>query len=268
MANAFFFGSADKRLFGIYHEPSLGRDRQSGVVLCYPFGQEYIRSHRSYQKLAVQLASAGFHVLRFDYYGCGDSSGESHDVTIDQWLDDIVTAVVELKDSAGIEEISLVGLRLGATLAVRASTREASARVKNLVLWEPVTNGKEYVAEQLRDHRNWLRDLSLKPPRGGHNSAGAEVLGFPLPDRLRDEIESIDLLSPTEQKVSRALLIGNDDLAGLAEFGDYIQNLGVECENQRVAAPRVWLKQVGTDLALVPNDSLRCITSWIDKVHR
>jgi len=268
MTNAFFFGSADKRLFGVYHEPSLGRDRQSGIVLCYPFGQEYIRSHRSYQKLAVQLAGAGFHVLRFDYYGCGDSSGGSQDGTIDQWLDDIVAAVIEIKDSAGIEEVSLVGLRLGATLAARASTREASAQVKNLVLWEPVTNGKRYVAEQLRDHRNWLRDLSLNPPRGRRPSTGTELLGFPLSDRLRDEIESIDLLSSTEQKVSRALLIENDDLAGLAEFSDHMQKLGVECENQRIAAPRVWLNQAGPDLALVPNDSLRCITSWIDKVHR
>ena len=48
--------------------------RQSAIVLCQPLGHGYLRAHRAFRNLAVSLASQGFHVLRFDYYGCGDSA--------------------------------------------------------------------------------------------------------------------------------------------------------------------------------------------------
>ncbi len=267
MTNAFYFGPADKPLFGTYHEPSLGREKQSGVVLCYPFGQEYVRSHRSYQKLATQLSQSGFHVLRFDYYGSGDSSGDSDAGTMRQWEGDIMAAILELQDSADIEQVSLVGLRLGATLAARLGARETGNRIKNVVLWEPVISGSEYIAELLRDHRDWFNDLSPKPPTDQVSRAGTEILGFPLTDQLRGEIEKIDLMSLENQRVSRALLLGTGDQASLGELNGHLRNLGVDCEYQSVAAPKVWIKQIGMDPALVPNDSLRCIASWIEKVH-
>src|SRR5437773_7734152 len=70
----FYFGSPDKLLFGCYHEPSLERRRKCAVVVCQPVGHEYINSHRALRQLAARLCDAGFPVLRFDYYGCGDSS--------------------------------------------------------------------------------------------------------------------------------------------------------------------------------------------------
>jgi len=45
--------------------------------------------------VAIHLANVGFHVLRFDYYGCGDSSGDSEQGEIRQWLIDILTALVQ-----------------------------------------------------------------------------------------------------------------------------------------------------------------------------
>ena len=54
------------------------------MVLCYPGGQEYIRSRRAFRQLAIRLSSAGFPVLRFDYHGCGDSSGDDDEGKISQ----------------------------------------------------------------------------------------------------------------------------------------------------------------------------------------
>jgi len=78
----FYFGSPDKLLFGCYHEPTLGRRRKCAVVVCQPVGHEYINSHRALRQLAARLCDAGFPVLRFDYYGCGDSSGSREEGTI------------------------------------------------------------------------------------------------------------------------------------------------------------------------------------------
>ena len=75
----FYFGPAGgRRLFGVFHEPPASRRRGCGVVLCYPLGTEYTSYYRAYRQLALSLAENGFHVLRFDFRGCGDSEGEEH----------------------------------------------------------------------------------------------------------------------------------------------------------------------------------------------
>jgi alpha/beta superfamily hydrolase len=69
------FGSADAPLYGVHHAPQAAPQR-TGIVLCYPFGQEYMRAHRACRQLAMLLAKKGYHVLRFDYSGTGNSSGD------------------------------------------------------------------------------------------------------------------------------------------------------------------------------------------------
>ena len=106
----FYFGTSQKQLFGVYHAPDGKSARQSAILLCQPLGHEYLRAHRAFRNLAVSLAGQGFHVLRFDYFGCGDSGGDQEQATIDQCLADLSTAVEELKDTAGVPRVSLVGL--------------------------------------------------------------------------------------------------------------------------------------------------------------
>ena len=80
----FYFGKSPRALFGVYHPPKAGMTRKTGVVLCYPMGHEYVYSHRAFLRLAMLLSSAGFHVLRFDFYGCGDSEGDCKEGKIRQ----------------------------------------------------------------------------------------------------------------------------------------------------------------------------------------
>jgi predicted alpha/beta hydrolase len=117
----FFFGSAAEPLFGAYH-PAAGRPVQStGVVVCNPFGVEAIYAHRMYRVLAERLARAGFHTLRFDYFGTGDSAGDSGEGSLARWSQDLLAASEELKDTAGLSRVAWVGLRLGGTLAALRS---------------------------------------------------------------------------------------------------------------------------------------------------
>ena len=80
--NPFYFGDSSRRLFGIYHPPKGQSPRSHGIVLCCPFGQEYMRSHRAFRQLANLLSRRGFHVFRFDYHGTGDSDGESTEASV------------------------------------------------------------------------------------------------------------------------------------------------------------------------------------------
>ena len=51
------------------------------------------------RRLANMLAAVGCHVLRFDYFGTGDSMGTAHEVTRRGWEQDIETAIEELQDT-------------------------------------------------------------------------------------------------------------------------------------------------------------------------
>ena len=95
----FYFGSAERSLFGLY-TPSRGRShRDLGALLCYPMGAEYMRAHRAFRQLGTLLNRQGFHVLRFDYFGTGDSAGEGTEATVEQWLED-----VDAEDEEGAED--------------------------------------------------------------------------------------------------------------------------------------------------------------------
>src|SRR3954451_13983708 len=71
-----FFGSRARRLFGIYEPGRSGSRVPRAAVLCHPWGQEYIRAHRSMRRLANMLSATGRDTLRFDYFGTGDSAGD------------------------------------------------------------------------------------------------------------------------------------------------------------------------------------------------
>src|SRR4051812_45646442 len=136
----FFFG-ADAGLFGMYHAPALPPRR--AVLMCPPLGQDLIRCHRLYRQLAQALSGEGLAVLRFDYHGTGDAAGSSAEVDWDRCVADTVTAVEELRARAGVDRVIAFGARLGGTVALAAAAR---ARFSEVIAWDPVLDGSDYVA--------------------------------------------------------------------------------------------------------------------------
>lgn len=192
-----FFGSASRRLYGVHHPARKGGNH--AVLLCYPGLQEYNASHWAFRRLATMLARDGHHVLRFDYFGTGDSAGDCNDTTPESALADIVEAVRELQDLSGARSVSLLGMRLGATFAAMASA--AGVRVRRLVLWEPVVSGRAYVSELERlDRRRNLTLLHAGATRGRRD----ELLGHGFPARIRAATEALDLrgVAPRSEKTT------------------------------------------------------------------
>lgn len=128
-------------LFGLYHPAAPGS--RTAVLLCPPLGQDLIRCHRLYRQLAHALGGQGAAALRFDYYGTGDSAGGTEDVEWPRCLADVATAADQLRLRSGCERIVGFGARLGGSLALAAAD---SARLEELILWDPVLDGAAHVA--------------------------------------------------------------------------------------------------------------------------
>lgn len=181
--NPFYFGDPERPLYGVYHPPR-GTDRGRAVLLCYPVGAEYMRSHRAFRQLTTFLTRAGAHVLRFDYLGTGDSAGSGLDASLDQWLEDVGLAIEELKESAGVDRVAVVGLRFGATLALAAAGDRPD--VSQIVLWDPVVDVATHLARAIDSSPEDAEAWGLPPGTVG-------LGGFPLTPAFRAELERLRL---------------------------------------------------------------------------
>jgi alpha-beta hydrolase superfamily lysophospholipase len=258
----FYFGRSEEPLFGILHPPEAGSGRREAVVVCAPFGPEYVRTHRALRELSHRLAGQGLSVLRFDYYGTGDSGGGGEEGTVEHWLEDISHALEEAKEMSGGGRLSIVGLRFGATLAALAGAGRSD--IEKMVLWDPIVVGREYIAELAEDH---AAHLASRPHPESYRPADPpnELLGTPLPERVRRAIEAVDLRTLGRPPASRTALISRDADPGALALCDHLRRGGAEVELEHHPGPRFWIKEDEIASALVPQATLSAITSWITR---
>jgi exosortase A-associated hydrolase 2 len=195
----FFFHNGDYRLFGILHRPAAPVARQRGFVFCYPCFEEKLWTHRVFVSLARELAARGYHVLRFDPMGHGDSDGDFEQSTVTTRLSDLACAVGTLRQEIGVDAgISLLGLRLGATLA--ATHAERDPEIASLVLWDPVTDGAPYMQEVLLSNLatqsavhqqiRFTREDLVAQMRSGQT---VNIEGYALSHALYDEVSRLQI---------------------------------------------------------------------------
>jgi amino acid adenylation domain-containing protein len=171
----FHFGSGDS-LYGALHGENV-TGVEHAALICAPLGHEYVRAHFILQRLARKLADAGVPVLRFDYYGCRDSLGESHEATLARWQQDVVEAHRTLVQRTGAKRVTAVGVRLGATLLANVARQLQPSK---LVFWDPVERGSEHLAQLCAAHQRYLRAapfLSLRARLAGWLPGRRELLG-------------------------------------------------------------------------------------------
>ena len=144
----FFFSNGDYSLFGVLHEAASAAPSAPGFVFCHPFAEEKLWAHRVYVSFARRLAAEGYHVLRFDLMGNGDSEGNFDDSSLETALRDVHCAIAELRKRSGAGPVGLLGLRWGATVASLAA--ESMPEIDRLILWAPVVDGNRYMQDLLR----------------------------------------------------------------------------------------------------------------------
>jgi alpha-beta hydrolase superfamily lysophospholipase len=184
----FFFGP-DTGLFGMYHAPSFPARR--AMLMCPPLGQDLIRCHRLYRQLAQSLAEEGMAVLRFDYYGTGDSAGNSAEVEWERCVSDATTAAAELRRRAGVDRIVAFGARLGGSVALTAAER---ARFSEVIAWDPVLDGDRYVAELDAMQAALREDAGRFTRPRSHSDVAEQWLGFDIGQTLRRQLSALHVV--------------------------------------------------------------------------
>lgn len=252
--SAFYLEGTGEPVFGWLHRHSTHPSIDHAVIICAPIGYEQIHAHRSLRHLADSLANRGIPTLRFDWHGTGDSPGKEEDPKQYQtWAANITQSIRWMRDKLGCRKVSLVGLRLGATLAALATLEHD---VENLVLWSPIAKGKSFVRE--------MKALSLTsdaPPQSVVASGnGIEAAGFLLNSETAADLSQIDLgkIHPHSKRtlvVSRAELFDDGALAVQWQTeGMNVQILPIAGYLDMMAEPH---------RSRVPTEGIQKITEWL-----
>lgn len=245
--SAFFFGPAEEQLFGYYHAPLRGD--AGAVVICAPWGLEYQYSHRALRVLGQRLAACGYHVLRFDYSGTGDSWGSTTEADLDRWGLDVGHAIREIQKLSGRARVDLVGLRVGAAVAARAAGDRSD--VDRVVLWDPVVDGDV-----------WLQEASSRAPAltALDETEAVVALGpFQVAPRLREQLRSIGPDSFGPHIARHVLLMETRDPAASAEPAlGHVSGL----EHEFLADASPWIEDVAIWAGQVPAKAVRRISEW------
>lgn len=243
--NPMFFGRTQRQLYGVYHAPDALR-RDQALVFCPAFGTEYLFAHSTARLLGRQLADAGYHVLRFDYSGMGDSAGDFEDATPARWTDDINTAIAEVKDLGQVSRVGLIGLRYGAALAAQVAAQHPD--VDQLVLWDPVTDGRAFLAE-----------IGAGRPL---ESEAVDACGVAITPEFRGEIECVSI-EAFALPLPRTLIVATDPMAAASDtLARRLRDAHVEVDLQRAADEPAWReRQIGIGAMAVA--TVRGIVSWL-----
>ena len=218
-ATPLFFGDSDRKLYGVFHHPTKRRPAAPAVLLLSPFGEEAIRSNRIFRQLAERLSRAGAPVLRFDYYGSGDSAGDCTELDFAGMAHDAETAQEELAAMTGARRFAWIGLGLGGAVALSAGL-EVDVKPSQLFLWDPVLRGADYLADLRGAHIGFLSQaLDLPAARVSRDVPKSpaplrEALGFSVSERLHAQLMKLEFKAG--KKIARELhLVGTrDDGAG------------------------------------------------------
>jgi pimeloyl-ACP methyl ester carboxylesterase len=258
-----YFGRGGAPLFGCFHPAHAPVRDGAALVICQPFGQEYIRCHRLLRVLAASLARSGLPVLRFDYHGCGDSHGDSEDATLERCVEGVGEAVRFVRGRARALSIDLLGLRLGAAIALRFAA-EHRGQIGRVALWDPIVRGEDFLAsmrEQTARFAKWMKGVFGRAARPGEADGPRDFIGFRFSEQLISELVALDLLQIGVSPCKRVLILDNGKDPAAMALQDHLHRIGVQTDLERLASPKIWLAEPYQ--GLVPRESLELITRWL-----
>lgn len=228
------FGKA-RALVGILHKPDGPAPRPDlpAVLLLNAGLLHRVGPNRLYVKIARQLARSGFHVLRFDVWGIGDSQDHAPEAK-GTFVDDTLEAFEVLNQRLGADRFMLMGICMGAQIALEVARRDPRveclalmegiyvksaryhlSRLLNPLKWKRVLTGESQMVKRLRNRLFKLSGNNSKnhqPPiesKGSHTSNG-NVTSFLDQNRKKNMKEKLGALLERGTKIILIFRDGNE----------------------------------------------------------
>lgn len=224
-----------RSLVGILHKPDGPAPRADlpAVLLLNAGLLHRVGPNRLYVKIARQLERSGFHVLRFDVWGIGDSQDHTGE-TKGTFVDDTLEAFEELNQRLGATRFMLMGICMGAQIALEVASRDPRveclalmegiyvksaryhlSRLLNPNKWKRVFTGESHMVKKLRakllkqpgNNSNNLQPASES--KGSHTSDG-NVTSFLDENRNKNKKEKLATLLERGTKIILIFRDGNE----------------------------------------------------------
>jgi hypothetical protein len=207
-------------------------------------------------------------VLRFDYFGTGDSPGDDEDADLSGWASDVRTARRELLQRSGRSHVVAVGVRLGGMLAVLAA--DAPADTQRLVLWDPILDGAQYLAHLRVKHVESLESTFSLPDkvwrerlRDEPAAFTDEALGFALTERLRMQLAGVTPRGLVVRPGTEVHLVTHRGDATAEQWTSHLSGLGVATRHWPLQDAFEWAVGEARNSAIVPAPALARLISSI-----
>lgn len=240
-------------LFAFHHRPIGSIRRATAIVICPPLGYDLLSAYRTCRHAAEQLCARGFHVLRFDYYGTGNSAGDVDDV-VDPVID-VGVAIQELKRRAQVDKICLFGVRAGALIALAAAARCQDA--PDLILLGAPASGRNYVRE--------LQAFSTLSGTVGADASDVAVAGFVFNSVLLQRLAEINVANLTFACKPKVLLLSRDDIPDDGRMFKQLVALG--CQVRQVTGSGYAAMMTEVERSVVPERMLQEVFDWCESSY-
>jgi Serine aminopeptidase, S33 len=216
-----YFTVSGAALYTVLHEVP---DPVARVLLVGPFASERHFSYHPWVRWARYLAARGVEVLRYDYRGVGESTGDFEEMGFDQWSEDVELLADWLSRRSQSVPFLLHGLEVGAILSGKCF---AQGLGDALLLWSPPAHANQALraslmrwagleqlfesAENRRSAADYIRQLE----RG----FSIEVAGYPWASslwrrsfdfRLPANLEDDGVASETYRRPVRVVKLGRE----------------------------------------------------------
>ena len=195
----FFLQGSRGRLFALHFPSQQDNRARRHVLFVPPFAEEMNKARRMVALQSRELSQRGIGVLLLDLFGTGDSEGDFAEARWEIWQDDLSRALRWLRERTG-EEIVLLGLRLGALLAMELVAKRREDDVSGVILWQPISDGKRAMTQflRLRTAESMMDSAkekeSIEKLRNAiANGEPVEVAGYTVAPALFEAIERVDL---------------------------------------------------------------------------
>lgn len=170
----------------VLHRPD--RSPAPCVVACHGLGAT--KDSDEYRLLAGTLAAAGLALARFDFRGCGESSGLEQATTIASRIEDVEAVLAFLAGQPGLDgRFGLLGASLGGFVALHVAARRPALPV---VTWSTPASLTELANDDLPEGRALGVAFALEYAAGLYALAPRGVPGHLVVHGDADEVVGLE----------------------------------------------------------------------------